>query len=70
MRGFRVMVVKKYRQTIPNRGVERNGGFEQLFLHVARQIRPQPQRGLTEQSFEFAGGFVHFGSRRPIVSLH
>src|SRR4051794_3116522 len=60
MHSLRVMVVKKYRQTMSNRDVERNCCFEQLFLHAARQIRPQPQGGPTEQSFEFAGAFTHF----------
>ena len=68
MRGLRVVVVKKYRQTISNRGVERNGCFEQLFLDVARQIRPQPQGGLTEQSFEFDGGFSHSSSCMPALA--
>jgi len=60
MRSLRVMVVKNPPNDFRTERSKRNCCFEQLFLIAARQIRPQPQGGLTEQSFEFAGAFTHF----------
>ncbi len=53
MRRFRMVVVQVRSQVISNYRVLAYGRFEKRFLHVAREIRPQRERGPAQQAFEF-----------------
>ena len=40
-------------QMVSNYDVLGHGCFEKIFLHLARLVRPQCERGFAQQAFEF-----------------
>jgi hypothetical protein len=47
MRSAWMTFVKKDRQLIPEYSVDGNSGLEELFLRLARKVRPELQSGST-----------------------
>jgi len=45
MRSAWMTFVKKDRQLIPEYSVDGNSGLKELFLHLARKVRPELQSG-------------------------
>jgi hypothetical protein len=54
-----MMIVQADREIVADHSVLLDRGFEDQFLHVARQIRPQPERGASEQPFIFLDPLTH-----------
>jgi hypothetical protein len=42
-----MMVMKKYREAIPQERIVGNGNLKKLFLHITRQVWPKLKRGPT-----------------------
>ena len=53
MRRFRMVVVQVRSQMVSNYNVPGYSRLENALLHVAREVCPQCERGLTQQAFEF-----------------
>lgn len=47
-----MVVVQVRRQMFSHSNVTGHSGFEQVLLHVAREVRPQCERGLAQQALE------------------
>ncbi|MBR1226824.1 MULTISPECIES: hypothetical protein [unclassified Bradyrhizobium] len=52
MSRFRMVVVQVRRQMFSDDNVPGHSGFEKVLLHVAREVRPQCERGLAQQALE------------------
>jgi hypothetical protein len=58
MRRFRMVVVQVRSQMVSNYNFAGHGRFENFLLHVARKVRPQYERGLAQQAFEFVSRVI------------
>jgi hypothetical protein len=47
-----MMVVQIRRQMFSNYSVPGHSRFEKALLHLAREVRPQRERGLAQQAFK------------------
>ena len=59
MCGSWMMVVKKYGEAVSQQRIVRNSGLEKSFLHIARQVRPKPERRVAQQQLKLLGQIVH-----------
>ena len=54
-----MMVVKKYGEAVSQQRIVRNSGLEKSFLHIARQVRPKPERRVAQQQLKLLGQVIH-----------
>jgi hypothetical protein len=54
-----MVIVQVRSQMVSNGEFATDSRFEEKFLHVPREIRPQCERGLTRQAFELVGRIIH-----------
>jgi hypothetical protein len=59
MRRFRMVVVQVRSQMVSNYNFVSHSRFKKALLHVARQVRPQCERGLAQQAFKFVSRVIH-----------
>ena len=59
MRSSRMMSMKKHSEAVSQERVVRNGSLKERFLHVPRQLRPQLERGVTQQELKLPGQIIH-----------
>jgi|SRR5580704_11907338 hypothetical protein len=59
MRRFRMVVVQVRSQMVSNYNFVSHSRFEKALLHLARQVRPQCERGLAQQAFKFVSRVIH-----------
>jgi hypothetical protein len=60
-----MMVMKKHGEAVSQERIVGNGGLKESFLHIARQVRPKPERRATQQQLKLLGQIIHmptFGS--------
>jgi hypothetical protein len=44
-----MMVMKKYGEAVSQERIVGNGCLKESFLHITRQVRPKPERRVTQQ---------------------
>jgi len=54
-----MMVVKKYGEAVSQQRIVANSGLKEAFLHIARQVRPKPERRMTQQQLKLLGQIIH-----------
>src|SRR5258708_40308521 len=59
MCGSWMMVVKKYGEAVSQQRIVGNSGLKESFLHIARQVRPKPERRVTQQQLKLLGQIIH-----------
>jgi len=64
MRRFRMVVVQVRSQMVSDYNFPAHGRFEKALLHVSREVRPQGERGLPQEAFEFVSRVIHYHHRR------
>ena len=57
--GSWMMVVKKYGEAVSQQRIVGNSGLKESFLHIARQVRPKPERRVTQQQLKLLGQIIH-----------
>jgi hypothetical protein len=54
-----MMVVKKYGEAVSQQRIVWNSGLKKSFLHIARQVRPEPERRVAQQQLKLLGQIIH-----------
>jgi len=54
-----MMVMKKHGEAVSQERIVGNGSLKESFLHIARQVRPKPERRVTQQQLKLLGQIIH-----------
>jgi hypothetical protein len=60
-----MVVMKKYGEAVSQERIAGNGGLKEFFLHIARQVRPKPERRVTQQQLKLLGQIIHMPPLAP-----
>jgi hypothetical protein len=54
-----MMVMKKNGEAVSQERIVGNGSLKESFLHITRQVRPKPERRVTQQQLKLLGQIIH-----------
>jgi hypothetical protein len=54
-----MMVMKKHGEAVSQERIVGNGCLKESFLHITRQVRPKPERRVTQQQLKLLGQIIH-----------